>query len=46
MLDDIEKFIACALFILVIKLPSTHDYWISKLSISFVSNSIGVNCFN
>ena len=26
-LNDIEKFIACALYMSVIKLPSTRDYW-------------------
>ena len=29
----------------VIKLPSTSDYWSSKLSVSCVSNLMGVNRF-
>ena len=44
-LDDIEKFIACALYMSVIKLPTTRDYWSSKLSVSCVSDLMGVNRF-
>ena len=44
-LDDMEKFIACALYMSVIKLPSTCDYWSSKLSVSCVSDLMGVNRF-
>ena len=44
-LDDIEKFIACVLYMSVIKLPSTRDYWSSKLSVSCVSDLMGVNIF-
>ena len=43
MLDNIEKFIACALYMSVIKLPSTRDYWSSKLSVS--CDLMGVNRF-
>ena len=45
MLDDIEKFIARALYMSVIKLPSTRNYWSSKLSVSCVSDLMGVNHF-
>ena len=37
-LDDIEKIIACALYMSIIKLPSTLVYWSSKLSVSCVSD--------
>lgn len=40
---DIEKFIGCVLYMSVIKLPSTRDYWSSSLSIPCVTNLIGVN---
>lgn len=40
---DIEKFIGCVLYMSVIKLPSTRDYWSSSLSVPCVSNLIGVN---
>lgn len=39
----IEKFIGCVLYMSVIKLPSTRDYWSSTLSIPCVTNLIGVN---
>ena len=44
-LDDIEKSIACALYMSNIKLPSTRDYWSSKLLVSCVSGLMGVNRF-
>ena len=37
-LDDIEKFIACTLYMSFVKLHSTSDYWSSKLSVSCVSD--------
>ena len=40
---DIEKFIGCVLYMSVIKLPRTRDYWSSSLSVPCVSNLIGVN---
>ena len=43
-LDDIEKLIACA-FIYVSHKTSTRDYWSSKLSVSCVSDLMGVNRF-
>ena len=43
-LDDIEKFIACALYMSIIKLASTSDYWSSKLCF-MCFRSMGVNHF-
>ena len=44
-LDDTEKFIACAFYMSVIKLPGTCDYRSSKLSVSCASDLMGVNRF-
>ena len=44
-LDDTEKLIASTLYMSAINLPSTSDYWSSKLSVSCFSDLRGVNSF-
>ncbi|XP_057294618.1 piggyBac transposable element-derived protein 3-like [Hydractinia symbiolongicarpus] len=42
---DIEKFIACVLYMSIVKLPSTRDYWSSSIGIPQVAKVMTVNCF-
>ncbi|XP_057308993.1 piggyBac transposable element-derived protein 3-like [Hydractinia symbiolongicarpus] len=42
---DIQKFIACVLYMSIVKLPSTRDYWSSSIGIPQVAKVMTVNRF-
>ena len=43
--EDIIRFVACVLYMSIVKLPSTRDYWSSSIGISHVANIMPVNRF-
>ena len=43
--NDIERFIACLLYMPIIKLPSTRNYWSSSLAVPQVANLVPVSQF-
>ncbi|XP_065662681.1 piggyBac transposable element-derived protein 1-like [Hydra vulgaris] len=43
--EDIISFVACVLYMSVVKLPSTRDYWSSSIGIAHVANIMPVNRF-
>lgn len=43
--EDITSFVACVLYMLIVKLPSTRDYWSSSIGIPHKANIMPVNTF-
>ncbi|XP_065668111.1 piggyBac transposable element-derived protein 3-like [Hydra vulgaris] len=43
--EDIVSFVACVLYMSIVKFPSTRDYWSSSIGIAHVTNIMPVNRF-
>ncbi|XP_065675494.1 piggyBac transposable element-derived protein 3-like [Hydra vulgaris] len=43
--EDIVSFVACVLYMSIVKLTSTRDYWSSSIGIAHVANIMPVNRF-
>ena len=44
-IEDISNFVACILYMSIVKLPSTRDYWSPSTGIPYVAEMMSVNQF-